>query len=87
MFLVLEGRTPCLLCGYRIRALLMDTFRINKRSLRKTGKGPSMGWVERSCPECQTPNHHVPPAETYRLTPRDQLKVDAYRANKFGAAA
>jgi hypothetical protein len=87
MFLALEARTPCVLCGYLIRALLMDSFRINKRSIRKADKSPAICWVERHCPECGTRNHHAPEHEAYRITEKDRPKVAAYRAKKWGVAA
>jgi hypothetical protein len=79
MFLTLEGRVPCVLCGYRIRCLRMNTFRINKRSMRSQGTG--LCWMERSCPECGTANHSEP--STYVISATDRPKVAAYRAKRW----
>lgn len=94
MHLVFESRRPCMLCGYRLRTLLMDTFRINKRSLAKTGKGPSIGFSDRICPECRTLAATDPPKrETYAPTADTAVKVRAYRLARWpelageGAAA
>ena len=83
MFVTLVGHTPCLLCGYRLRAFVFDTFRINKRTLRKSGKGLALTAVGRHCPECGTPNHHTPPLRAYRPTAEDTAKIRAYRLRRW----
>jgi hypothetical protein len=94
MFLTFEARRPCVLCGYRLRHLLMDTFRVNKRSLTKTGKGPSLGFSDRICPECRTPaGMDEPKREVYAATAGSAAEIRAYRLRRWpelageGAAA
>lgn len=82
MFLSFEGRQPCVTCGYRLRYLLMDSYRVNKRSIRKQDGSPAIGAADRACPECRTENHQPPP-ERYTLTPKSRTEVDAYRAKRW----
>jgi len=87
VFLTLKARLPCVLCGYGLTCLIMDTFKVNKRSLRKSSKGPAIIWVDRNCPECLTRNDLQPPYDQYRVTPDGAAKVAAYRQQKWGIAA
>lgn len=87
MFLTLKARLPCALCGYGLTCLIMDTFRVNRRSLRKSSTGPAIIWVDRRCPECGTRNDSRPSSEWYRVTPDSAVQVTAYRERKWGAAA
>ena len=41
MFVTLEARTSCGLCGYQIRVTMCGTARVNKRSMRVE---PTLGW-------------------------------------------
>lgn len=84
MFLTLEARVPCVLCGYRLRYLMMRTCRINKRSIRSDH--PGIVGTDPACPECLTPNHSGPP-DRWRLIVSSQAEVDAYRARKWPEAA
>jgi hypothetical protein len=87
VFLALEARSPCLLCGYLIRLVMCGTARVNKRSMRVRG---SLGyWAYRACPECGTPvaRASMVPATPYVLTPGDAARVAEYRAKRWGAAA
>lgn len=52
MFIALEARTPCHMCGYQLRKIWTGYARINKRSMRFRG---GLGAVDRTCPECLTP--------------------------------
>jgi hypothetical protein len=76
---VFELRSPCWLCGYRLRGGVMRTVRINKHSLRDVGR-PGLAWWDPTCPECQWPTTGTP--WTFHLTPADRAKVDAARARR-----
>lgn len=84
MFLTFEGRVPCVVCGYRLRYVLMDSYRVNKASIRKQGTSPAIGAADRVCPECRTENH-APPPDRYTLLPHSKAEVDAYRAKRWPA--
>lgn len=83
MFLTWEARIPCMLCGCRLRALLMDGFRINKRSIRAADRSPSFGAWDRVCPECLTPATALPHRQAYALTADSAAKVRAYRLRRW----
>lgn len=83
MFLSFESRTPCVLCGYQLRGFLMDSFRINKRSIRPADKSPSIGACDRFCPECGTGAGARPVREAYQLTADSAAKVRAYRLRRW----
>lgn len=85
MWITMEARTPCLLCGYRHRVIRTGPFRVNKRSLRSLGGLVSVG--THFCPECGTRNAgQLIPVSPYRLLPDDASKVTAYRQRKWGCA-
>jgi hypothetical protein len=79
--LVLEARTPCILCGYLAASWSFPSARVNKRSIRITGPSISCGPL-RECPECGTP--FAGGLRTgYRLTAESVTKVEAYRARRW----
>ena len=84
MFVALEARTPCPLCGYQIRVSMCGTARVNKRSLRVK---PTLGWLAYSrCPECGTEVRSASsvPRTAYRLSAESDAEVIAYRERKWG---
>ena len=84
MFVALEARTPCPLCGYQIRVSMCGTARVNKRSLRVK---PTLGWLAYSrCPECRTEVRSASsvPRTAYRLSAESDAEVIAYRERKWG---
>ena len=83
MFVTLEARTPCLLCGFRDRVIMTGTARVNKRSLRV--KGPLLGSVGYwKCPECGTQAQgELKPRSPYVLDDASAREVAAYRARRF----
>jgi len=86
MFITLEGRTPCELCGYRIRHLLCATVRVSKRSMRTTGT--SLGAYEfYYCPECGTEVSGGETGRRFRLLPDDAAAVAAYRQQRWPVPA
>lgn len=84
MRITLQARSPCALCGFRFRVLMMATVRINRRSMRTTG--PMFGTSgERLCPECGWPNRSdSSPRTVYVLDSRSAAAVGEYRKRKFG---
>ena len=83
MFVTLEARTPCLLCGFQDRVIMMGTARVNKRSLRV--KAPLIGmnghW---RCPECGTEAQgELRPRSRYVLDVDSARDVTAYRARRW----
>ncbi|MCW2766718.1 MAG: hypothetical protein JWO11_2677 [Nocardioides sp.] len=80
MMVTLVARYPCNPCGYRLKALLLPSMRINKRSMRSVGT--SIGVTDRICPECGT---STPPTDrlAYRLTPDSAAQVSAYRLRRW----
>ena len=84
MFVALEARTPCPLCGYQIRVSMCGTARVNKRSLRVK---PTLGWLAyNTCPECGTEVRSASsvPRTAYRLSAESDAEVIAYRERKWG---
>jgi hypothetical protein len=83
MFVALEARSRCLLCGFRDRVIMMGTARINKRSMRV--QGPLIGSLGyRSCPECGiTEQGEMQPRSEYVLTAKDAVKVAEYRERRW----
>jgi hypothetical protein len=80
MTVFLEFRTPCALCGYRLRGWQCRTIRINKHSLRTTDRA-GLGAYDRACPECSWPADGAP--WTFAgLGRADRVKVDAARARR-----
>ncbi len=86
MFVAMQARSPCILCGYLIRIVMCGTARINRRSLRvRTSLGM---WEHRACPECGTPvaRDSAAPGTPYVLLPADAARVAEYRAQRWGVA-
>ena len=86
MFVALEARTPCPLCGYQIRVTMCGTARVNKRSMRVE---PTLGWLAYSrCPECRTEVRSASsvPRTAYRLSAESDAEVIAYRERKWGVS-
>jgi hypothetical protein len=84
MFVGLESRSRCFLCGYQHRVIQCCDIRVNKSSLRVTG--PALVSVgRRLCPECREPNvGEFIPISPWRLVPKDAAKVSEYRQRKWG---
>ena len=81
MMLMLEARSPCLLCGYQLACWAYPHARVNKHSIKVTGPSITAGpyW---ECPECGTASVealHV----RYRMRPESAAEVDAYRAKRW----
>jgi hypothetical protein len=86
MTVTLWADSPCLLCGYRIRVLMVATVRVNRRSMRTTGPGLG-GFQYVRCPECGTDNRTgiaVAPRSPYRLVGEDARRVAEYRHRRWG---
>jgi hypothetical protein len=79
----LETCIPCP-CGYRIRAIMTATVRVNKRSMRTTG--PMLGFIEHTrCPQCGAEvQRGEMEREPYRLAEEDAVKVAEYRKRRWG---
>ena len=81
MFASLEGRTPCWLCGHRLRVIRTGALTVNKRSLRFRG---DLICAPRECGEC---GEHQPdgalPVTGWALHPDDMLKVGEIRARRW----
>jgi hypothetical protein len=84
VFVALEARSPCFLCGYQYRVIRFSQVRVNKNSLRETG-APLISAGQRRCPECGERNvGDLIPVSAYRLVPKDAAKVAACRERKWG---
>jgi hypothetical protein len=77
----LEARSPCLLCGYRLKSWSFPSARVNKHSIRITGPSIICGPL-RECPECGTPAAGELRMR-YRLVPESVADVAAYRARRW----
>jgi hypothetical protein len=77
----LEARTPCLLCGCRMKSWSFPSARVNRRSIRITGPSITCGPL-RDCPECGTPSADMLHTR-YRLDPESVAAVEAYRARRW----
>jgi hypothetical protein len=54
-----------------------------ERSLAKTGKGSSLGFSDRICPECRTPAAaDEPKREIYAATADSAAQIKAYRLHR-----
>ena len=83
MFVMLEARTSCHLCGYNHRVLRFSTVRVNKHSLREQGTSLVSAGAH-FCPECGERNAgELMPVSAYQLAPDDAAKVAAYRLRKW----
>jgi len=83
----MRADSPCTLCGYRIRLVMVGTARVNKRSMRVSS---TLGaWQYNDCPECGTPvaRGSAAPVTAWVLMPGDAAKVAEYRERRFGVAA
>jgi hypothetical protein len=86
MFVTLEDRTSCWLCGYQIRVIMCGSARVNKRSLRVE---PTLGALAYNrCPECRSDVRSASsvPRTAYQLRAEDTAKVSEYRQRKWGVA-
>jgi hypothetical protein len=86
MFVAMEARTSCPLCGYQIRVIMCGSARVNKRSLRVE---PTLGALAYNrCPECGSDVRKASsvPRTAYRLRAEDAAKVSEYRQRKWGVA-
>lgn len=75
--------TPCIVCGYRIRGVLIHPARATKTRLVTTGVG--IGAHPPSCSECGTAQPDRTRL-TYTLDATSQAKVAAYRERRGWAA-
>jgi hypothetical protein len=81
--IVLEARTPCLLCRYQHQVIRSSTIRVNKRSLREVGV-PLTSVGLRTCPECGTPNGgELVPVSRFRLDVKSLAEIAAHRARRW----
>lgn len=73
----------CILCGYRLRGLMLGSFRVNKTGLRSLNT--PLTFLLRQCPECrtETPDTCV---ERWVLSVDSAAKVAAIRERKGWAA-
>lgn len=85
MFVTMECRSPCLLCGCFNRVVMTSVVVVNKLSMRTTG-GLLGGFQYPSCPECGTPagRASVAPRTAYVVVPEDVVKVAEYRLRRWG---
>lgn len=86
MFVAMNARTSCWLCGYQIRVIMCDTARVNKRSIRVwTTLG---AFAYSTCPECGSDVRSASsvPRSAYRLDAESEAKVIAYRERKWGVS-
>jgi rRNA maturation protein Nop10 len=86
VFVTMEARTSCPLCGYQIRVIMCGSARINKRSMRVE---PTLGALSYStCPECGSDVRSASsvPRSAYVLRPDDAAKVSEYRQRKWGVS-
>lgn len=83
MFVSLEARTPCLLCGFRDRVIMCGMARVNKRSMRV--RGPLLGATGHwKCPECGTvAQGELKPRSSYVLDEISARAVADYRARRW----
>lgn len=81
----LETSVTCPSCGHKIPGFLFTTVRVNRRSVRVTGKGRMLGAFE-DCPGCreEIPRDRPLEREPYRLSEEDAEKVAEYRKAKWG---
>jgi len=87
MIVALQTRVTCPSCGGKIRYVAVTTVRVNRRSLRATGKGDMPGALEDwRCPSCrkEVPCDRPLDREPYTLAAEDAVKVAAYRKAKWG---
>lgn len=83
MLVAMQGRAPCLICGYRLRFVYTAaTERIGKRSLRvRAGLGAGEFW---RCPECGSHTGLSPLRfDQLRLDPPSVAAVNAYRLRRW----
>ncbi len=87
MFVTLESRTPCALCGFRARIIMCGSARVNRRSMRTTA--PTIGATGYArCPECgTTARGELSPRSPYLLVPEDARRVAEYRERRWPETA
>lgn len=85
VYVAVECASPCTLCNYRVRHVMMGTARVNKRSLRVTGPFLGASFFTR-CLECgwDLCGDSLRPRSAYVLAPEDAAKVAEYRMRKWG---
>lgn len=85
MFVTVDARTPCLLCGYLLSVSMCGDLRVNKRSARFSA---TLGfWKYTECPECLAPVPRSGASLTSMvLRHADAVKVAEYRLRKWGVA-
>jgi endogenous inhibitor of DNA gyrase (YacG/DUF329 family) len=87
VIVALEARVSCPSCGYKVRYVAVATVRVNRRSVRVTGKGHMIGALEDwRCPGCreEVPRDRPLDREPYTVAAEDAVKVAAYRKAKWG---
>lgn len=84
MFVTMEARTSCWLCGYQIRVVMCGSARVNKRSMRVETTLGAFAYAD--CPECGSDVRSASsvPRTAYRLRAEDAAKVSEYRQRKWG---
>lgn len=86
MIVALQTKVSCPSCGHKIRYVAVAGVRVNKRSLRVTGKQVVLAVLEdRECPGCgqEVPAGVPLDREPYTLVPADAERVAAYRREKW----
>jgi hypothetical protein len=68
----------CKSCQAPNKGVMVETVRVNKGSLRTTGKG--LGFIPRHCEQCRTPIEPV--ADRAAIHDDDFQRVNAYRVRK-----
>lgn len=87
MIVALRTNVNCPACGHKIRYIAVATVRVNRRSIRTTGNGVTIGAFEdHRCPGCQQeiPRDRPLDREPYVVVPEDAARVAAYRLAKWG---
>lgn len=88
MTVTLETFVKCPACSHPIRFIAVTTIRVNKKSIRATGKSDIMlgAFEDWRCPGCrqEIPRDGALEREPYRLVAEDALKVAEYRKRKWG---
>ena len=90
MIVALETNVFCPACKHPVRYFAVATVRVNKRSIRFTGKSDLiLGALEDwKCPGCreEIPRDRPLDREPYRLADADAVKVAEYRRKRWGIA-
>jgi hypothetical protein len=78
---IVEGREPCLFCGFEVRWIMSTGVRINKRSMRTDGKN-IIAQLDHQCPECGRAQMSDMGPLRWVFAPESQVRVDEYREKR-----